>query len=122
MSTIRDTVADLEERPYRNGFLVTFGLSYWFAALLQPDLVATVGRRFSAAGLVVMGALVLGNLVLESRALWALLGVFLASGVVSSWVGVATWTVPYSAEAAAVSMAALNAVSAVILFATALQE
>lgn len=119
---MQERVRDLEERPYRNGFLVAFGLTYWFAAILRPGLVATVGQWVSAAGLVVMGAVVLGNLFLDSRVLWALLAAFMTAGIVSSWVGVTRWAVPYSAGTAAVSMAVVNAVSAVVLFAAALDR
>ena len=68
-----------------------------------------------------MGALVLGNLLLDSDVLWALLAAFMTSGIVSSWAGVTRWTVPYSTTAAALSMAVVNAVAAVVLFATALE-
>lgn len=74
----------LRARPYRNGFLLTFGLSYWFVALLRPDLVASLEATVSAAALLGMGALVLGNLLLDSDALWVLLAAFMTSGIVSS--------------------------------------
>lgn len=113
-------VHELGDRPYRNGFLVTFGLSYWVTALLRPDVVATLDGTVSAAALLVMGALVLGNLLLDKDVLWALLAAFMTSGIVSSWAGITRWAVPYSAETAALSMAVVNAAAAVVLFATAL--
>jgi hypothetical protein len=115
-------VRELGDRPFRNGFLVTFGLSYWFTALLRPDVVSNLDGTVSAAALVAMGALVLGNLLADSDVLWGLLAVFMTSGIVSSWAGITRSTVPYSAAAAALSMAAVNAVAAVVLFATALDE
>lgn len=115
-------VRELGDRPFRNGFLVTFGLSHWFTALLRPDVVSNLDGTVSAAALVAMGALVLGNLLPDSDVLWGLLAVFMTSGIVSSWAGITRSTVPYSAAAAALSMAAVNAVAAVVLFATALDE
>lgn len=113
---------ELRDRPYRNGFLLAFGLSYWFAALLRPALVVNLDGTVSAAALVVMGALVLGNLLPDRDVLWALLAAFMTSGIVSSWAGVTRWAVPYSSATAALSMAVVNAVAAVVLFATALEE
>lgn len=86
-----------------------------------PDVVSNLDGTVSAAALVAMGALVLGNLLADSDVLWGLLAVFMTSGIVSSWAGITRSTVPYSA-AAALSMAAVNAVAAVVLFATALDE
>lgn len=117
-----DRLRELGDRPYRNEFVVAFGLSYWFAALPRPDLVANLDAAVSAAALVAMGALVLGNLLLDSDGLWVLLAVFTTSGIVSSWAGVTRWAVPYGEAAAALSMAAVNAVAAVVLFAAALDD
>lgn len=119
---VRERLRGLRADPYRNGFLLALGLSYWSAALLRPDLVANLGATVSAAALVAMGALVLGNLLVDSDAVWFLLAVFLTSGIVSSRAGVTQWTVPYAAAAAALSMGVVNAIAAVVLFATALEE
>ncbi|PSP67658.1 hypothetical protein BRC85_05995 [Halobacteriales archaeon QS_1_69_70] len=72
--------------------------------------------------LAVLGALILGNLFVDSSVLWVLLGLFSTSGIISSWVGYTQWTVPYSTGLAAVSMALVNALSAVVFFFKALDE
>lgn len=122
MNARNERFHELQEHPYQTSVLAVWGLTYWFAVLLKPDLVANVGVGVSAASMVLMGAIVLGNLFLDSRVLWALLGLFMTSGIVSSWVGFTRWNVPYSSGVAALSMALLNAVMAVVVFATVIQD
>lgn len=119
---MRTSVQDLRDDRYANSFLTALGLSYWFAVLLKPDLVGNLDATLSAAAMAVVGALVLGNLLLDSALLWASLGAVATAGIISSWTGVTQWAVPYSTGAAAVSMALLNAGSAVVYFAKALEE
>lgn len=66
--------------------------------------------------MLVLGAVILGNLLVDSDVVWALLGAFMTLGIVSSWVLSTRWAVPYSPVAAGISMAVLNAVTAVIAF------
>lgn len=115
-------IQELRERRYQNSIVVVWGLTYWFAAILAPDLVGNVGPLVSSISMITMGALVLGNLLIDSRLVWAGLGVFMTSGIVSSWVGFTEWNVPYSPETAALSMTVLNGITAVVAVAKALEE
>lgn len=128
MSTTRVTrfatasIEGLSEHRFQNAFLLMWGLTYWVALLLKPDIVANFGRAGSAASLAVLGVLILGNLLVDSDGVWIALGLFATAGVVSSWVGVTRWAVPYSAGMAGATMAIANAASAVVFFAKALEE
>lgn len=112
-------VDDFGDRPYLNSMIVVWGLTYWSALLVRPGLVANFDPLVSAVSLALMGGIVLGNLVVDSDILWMLLGAFMASGIVSSWVGTTRWAVAHSPEIAAISMAAGNLVAALAFFAKA---
>lgn len=113
---------DFRDRRYLNCYVAFWGLTYWFAALLQPDLVGNVPPLLSAAGMVAFGAVILGNLVLDSRVLWAVLAVTMTAATVASWVGLSQWTVPYETGTAAVTMAAGDAATALVFFLQATTE
>lgn len=115
-------VDDLRRHRYLNSGVVVWGLSYWFAALVKPDLVGNFDPALSVAGMVIMGAVILGNLVVDNKVLWVLLGLFMTSGVASSWVLNTQWNVPYSAVTAGLSMTVVNGLTAVAAFAKSLEE
>lgn len=121
LAMFESTQRELADRSYLNSGIVVWALTYWAAAIVQPDLVGNVSQTVSVMSMVVMGGLILGNLVLDSRVLWVLLGAFMAFGIVSSWVLSTQWTVPYSAVPAGISMAVLNAVTAIAAFAKVLE-
>lgn len=121
MANVHYFKQQLREERYLNSAILVWGLSYWFAALIKPDLVGNVSPTISAASMVLMGVLILGNLFAESRVLWGLIGLFMTSGIISSWVLSTQWNVPYSPVTAGLSMALLNALTGVLAFAKALE-
>lgn len=119
---MKRNIQDIRDNKFINSFLIAWGLSYWFAVLIKPDLVGNVSPLVSAVSLAILGTLILGNLIIDNTVLWVLLGLFSTSGIISSWVGFTQWTVPYSRGFAAVSMALVNSLSAVVFFVKAMEE
>lgn len=109
-------------------WLLMWGLSYIFAALLAPEISGDVthGRiAFSFIGVAILAALLLlrtsGRII--GRLLLLILGVPEVICGVASWTGIIIWNVPFMDKALfQVSMAFLDLVSATFMFFLAIEK
>lgn len=95
--------------------IIVGGVAYLVAAGLAPGLIGTLPLAISAAGMVVIGVLLLWSVYRGSRLLAGLLALVEIGVMVGSWVGAIRWAVPYDSGVAAASMAGMAFIVAVAL-------
>lgn len=95
--------------------IIVWGVAYLMAAAFAPGLIGNLPTPLSAAGLVLIGALLLWSVYRGSRLLAGLLAFVQIGSMVGSWVGTIRWAVSYDPGMAAVSMAAMDFLVAVAL-------
>ena len=108
-------------------WILMWALAYLACALLKPDVFEGVPHPYGASAMLAMSAGMLAGLFLVGREdpsrtvgriLLAAAGVLEVAGGVASWTGVIRWNVPFEDRGVfGVSMAVLDLVSAVFLFA-----
>lgn len=108
--------SNMFEHKLISAYIITWGSSYWFVALLKPGLIGNIPKVASMISMILMGVLIIGNLILNWKWLWALLGIRATYGMVASWIGFTQWAVPYSEGTAAVSMAVLDVIAATVFW------
>lgn len=112
---IRRVMLGLTADTLATAVIIVWGLTYLMAAVLAPALIGNLPTALSAAGMVIIGLLLLWSVYSGSRPLAGFLALVQIGSMVGSWVGAIRWAVPYDPGLAAVSMAAMDFLVAVAL-------
>jgi len=108
-----------------DAFILAWGLLYPASAIIKPDLIGNLSPNHSRIALLGIGATILTGLALRAhtigKAILFGMGILEAFGCVSSWVGNTKWNVPFEDKVPFnISMAFLDLISAVAMFAVSL--